>query len=241
MFFSDYGALRLWRRSRFAPRCESTVVRINLTLLLAIQACGARQNRLRIHVLAMLKQAMQRPLILGASVSGDYLTASPGRRLALRFTKPESIRVIARKGTPGREIMKHVSDSVVSDRTSIICVDTFFWDSLAANSDAGVRSIERLVDFAKAKDIPLVLAEVPEVLPWLQKSAAALNRKIVETAASYAKCLVLPLNTILRETLERGHIVQNGKRYGLEMLVPDGLHIAEPASEYLADRIAALF
>ncbi|RYZ79224.1 MAG: hypothetical protein EOP06_27585, partial [Proteobacteria bacterium] len=36
-----------------------------------------------------IKAALQKPLIIGASVSGDYLTESPGKRLALRYTKKD--------------------------------------------------------------------------------------------------------------------------------------------------------
>jgi hypothetical protein len=41
-----------------------------------------------------LSQILHKPLIVGASISGDYLTQSPGKLLALRFTDKEKINVL---------------------------------------------------------------------------------------------------------------------------------------------------
>lgn len=188
-----------------------------------------------------LKTAMQRPLILGASVSADYFTESPGKRLALRYTSSDQVKVVARHGLRGRDVLRSVSDQVLADRTSIICVDTFFWDSLAASPKQSLEALEVIAAFAAKRGIPLILAEVPEFLTTVQKSVVALNEKILELGVRHANCHVLPVNKILQETFERGYITQNGEQISIERLLPDGLHLGEPASEFIANEIAALF
>ncbi|RYZ82998.1 MAG: SGNH/GDSL hydrolase family protein [Proteobacteria bacterium] len=188
-----------------------------------------------------LKNIFERPLILGASVSGDYLTESPGKRLALRYTKSDQIKVIARKGTPGKELLKSVSASAVKDRTVIVAMDLFFWDSLAASPAESLKAMDRIVKLAREQNIPIVIGDVPALMPSRQTSVLAINKQLKETCKDYPQCKILPLDAILRKTLSDGFIVQDGKKHGLEALLPDGLHISKTASEYLADQIFALF
>jgi hypothetical protein len=187
-----------------------------------------------------LELILQRPLIIGASVSGDYFTESPGKRLALRFTKPDQIKVIAKKGTSGKEVLKNVSASAIKDSTAIIGLDLFFWDSFAPAPEESLKALNRLVILANQQNIPLVLGEVPELMPGRQTSVSAINKKIHEVCKSTSRCKILPLNSILRKTLMDGYIIQDGKKYTLETLLPDGLHISKPASEFLADQIQKL-
>ncbi len=184
---------------------------------------------------------MQSPLIVGASVSGDYLTPSPGKRLALRHTTLDRIRVIARQGKPGREMVRSVSPMVLKDRSSIICVDTFFWDSLATTPAESLRALETLSNLSLERGIPLVLGEIPNVLESFQRSVVPLNRKIEEIGRTNSNCRVIPINAIVQKTFSQGYLEQNGRRFPIASLLPDGLHISEPASEYLADQIAKLF
>jgi hypothetical protein len=188
----------------------------------------------------LISSALQKPLIVGASVSDDYLTDSPGKTLALRYTKRDQIKVIARNGTPGREVLKSVSASAVKNATVIIGVDLFFWDSLAPSPDESLKAMSRLVSLATQQNIPIVLGEVPELMPSRQHSVYSLNKKMQELCQNYSQCKILPLNAILHKTLTDGFLLQDGKKYGLDTLLPDGLHISKPASEYLADRILDL-
>jgi hypothetical protein len=188
-----------------------------------------------------MKQILQRPLIVGASVSGDYLTSSPGKRLALRYTSSEHIKVMARNGKPAREVLKSVNESMMKDRTAIIGIDLFFWDSFGGNINESLSALEKLQKLSSKNKLPLVLGEVPELSPQFQPHAKTLNKKIHELCKLESLCRVLPLNSLLRKVLIEGHIEQNGTKYPLQSLLPDGLHIAEPASDYLADRILELF
>lgn len=188
-----------------------------------------------------LKDVLKRPLIVGASVSGDFLTQSPGKRLALRYTTADQIKVIAANGKPGREMLKFVDKDTLRDRTAIIGLDLFFWDSFAARPHETLKEIERLVKLAEEKKIDLVLGEVPEFVPHLQKSAAAINQKIAEVCAAHPRCHRLALHSILMKTLRDGYVLQDGKKVPVENLLPDGLHISAPASEFLAEEIKKAF
>lgn len=189
---------------------------------------------------AELKTILARPLIVGASVSGDYLTPSPGKVLALRYTSSDQIKVVARKGKPGKDVLKEVSESTFKDRTAIIGIDLFFWDSFAPSPAESLKSLDRIIGFAKAQNIPIILGEVPALMPQMQKSLIPLNKKITEVCHSYSLCKILPLNSILLKTVSDGYVMQGGTKYTLDKLIPDGLHIAKPASEYLADQIQLL-
>ena len=188
-----------------------------------------------------MDEILKKPLIVGASVSADYQTKSPGKTLALRYTSENDIHVLARNGKPATDVLRLLKAETLNDRTAVIGVDLFFWDSFNASPTESVKALENLFTQVKAKEIPLVLGEVPELVPFYQKSVFALNEKMRELCKSYAMCKILPLNQILRKTLSDGFIVQTGKKYSIEALLPDGLHLAKPASEYLADQILKLF
>lgn len=188
-----------------------------------------------------LNKILQRPLIVGASVSADHLSPSPGKVLALRYTDAKDIKVIARGGTLGREVVKYVSESTMKDRSAIIGLDLFFWDSFSSAPLESLQAVDKIVDFASQKNIPIVLGEVPALIPFRQNSLGVINKKIKEACQKYAQCKILPLNALLQKTLLDGYILQGGKKHTLDSLIPDGLHIARPASEYLADQIQSLF
>lgn len=188
-----------------------------------------------------LEEIFKAPLIVGASVSADYQTQSPGKRLALRYTEEKNIHVMAQRGKPGKEVLQNLKMESLKDRTAIVGLDLFFWDSFNGSPMESLKAMEKLFKMAKSKNIPLVLGEVPELVPFYQKSVFAINDKMKELCQDYSSCKILPLNQILRKTLSDGFIVQGGKKYSIEALLPDGLHLATPASEYLADRVADLF
>ncbi len=188
-----------------------------------------------------VNEIFKKPLIVGASVSGDYQTASPGKRLALRYTRERDIRVIAQNGKPGKEVLKTVSDEHLKDRSAIIGIDLFFWDSFQNSPKESLDAMEKLFTKSKAHSLPLVLGEIPELMPQYQKSGAALNKRMRQLCSVHSLCKILPMGEILTKTLTDGHLMHRGIRYEIEALLPDGLHLATPASEYLADQILKLF
>lgn len=183
---------------------------------------------------------LRNPLITGASVSADRGTPSPGRRLSLRYTGPENIHTIAYGGRLGRETLKQVTEKTLVDRSAVLAIDLFFWDSALANVDESVASLRRLARQTAAKNIPLILGEIPELLPGRQPSLRRLNREINEACALNPRCRVVPFEGMLKKVLSDGGLEIGGRRYSIFELVPDGLHLAPVAGEYLADRMNEL-
>ncbi|MBC7659119.1 MAG: SGNH/GDSL hydrolase family protein [Chitinophagaceae bacterium] len=180
---------------------------------------------------------MQRPLIVGASVSADWKAKSPGKLLALRYTEESQIRTVAFGGKSGREVLKKVSDDSLSDRTAVIGLDLFFWDAMMKTPDESLHALNTLMTVVKAKQIPIILGEVPNLLPGFQPQAARLNEAMHKAAQGYHACTVVPFTSMLFQILREGALHYNGLRYGLKELIPDGLHIGSIASQYIADTL----
>lgn len=187
---------------------------------------------------ADLNLLFKKPLILGASVSADYFTDSPGKRLALRYASQDQVKVAAQRGKPAKEVLKTVTESFLKGRSVVVGLDLFFWDSFLPGVHDSITALERLVAQTDRQGIALVLGEVPELMPQRQIQMNLINKRMLELARRHSHVRILPLNAILKQTLREGFIVHDGKKYGLEELLPDGLHISEVASEYLANRIA---
>jgi hypothetical protein len=184
-----------------------------------------------------LAAVMQRPLIVGASVSADWATQSPGKRLALRFTDGSQIKTIAFGGKTGSFVLQRVGDEQLQSRTVVIGLDLFFWDATQRSPDEALREMRRLLSAVRARDIPILLGEIPELLPGLQPQAALINQELRKACSTYSKCKLIPLNEMLMKTLREGTLTYKGTRYDLRQLIPDGLHIGPIASEYIADVI----
>lgn len=188
----------------------------------------------------VLQKSLARPLILGASVSANHFTSSPGQRLALKYTQPGQIKVVAGNGRRGYDSVKLATAAVLADRTAILGVDLFFWDALQPSASASVVAIENIVALAKSRNIPVILGEVPTLMPSMQKSLVPINKALNKACADYLKCRLVPLNQLFVKVATDGFIEHKGQKYTLEQLLPDGLHIATPASEYIADEIERL-
>lgn len=192
----------------------------------------------RSETYADLTQLFKKPLILGASVSADYFTESPGKRLALRYTSKEQIKVTALRGKAAKEILKPVTESSLKGKSVVIGLDLFFWDSFLPGVHDSLAALERLVAQTERQGTALILGEVPELMPQRQTQLNLINKKMYELARRYSHLRILPLNSILRKIQRDGFIFHEGQKYGLEELLPDGLHISEIASDYLANQIS---
>ena len=207
---------------------------VNFVLVNAAEASQESRNE-------KLKKIFHKPLIVGASVSADYHAISPGKKVALQYTQPENIKVIAQNGKPSFQMLPRLTEAVLKSRSSLVGVDLFFWDSFRAVPDESLQAMTSVFNKAKTNDLDLILGEIPEVVPFYQKSALVLNQKMRELCSGYAKCKILPLHGILREALSKGFIVHKNKKYTLSELLPDGLHISSAASDLLADEMIKLF
>ncbi len=184
-----------------------------------------------------LESVMQRPLIVGASVSADWASKSPGKLLALRYTGESQIKTIAFGGKSSSFVLKGVGEDQLQDRTVVIGLDLFFWDATLRSPDETLKEMKKLIAAVKAKDIPIILGEVPNLLPGMQPQAALINRELQKVCDSYSKCTIVPFTGMLVKVLSEGALTYKGTRYNLRQLIPDGLHIGPIASQYIADTL----
>ena len=179
----------------------------------------------------------ERPLIVGASVSGDTGTFSPGKRLGLRFSRSRDIRTIAKGGAPGRQVVKQVTDAEVKGRTIIFAVDFLFWDSTIGDAAPSIEALDVLIARAKAHGVPLVIGNIPSLLSGSQPSRDALNKAIEERCRAADKCTVARLDELYGQVQKAGYLEIQGRRYTLREILPDGLHLSPAASGEIAERI----
>jgi hypothetical protein len=221
-------------------RCGRTVCGFALGVIL-VMACDARSPAQDVRSASRdVAQVFRTPLILGASVSADYGTLSPGRRASLRYTEPTRIRAIAQGGTPGVEIVGRVRENDVRDRSVVIALDLFFWDSTLADPSRSLAAVQHLTQWMAAQGIPLLLGDIPLLLPGRQPQRARLNQAIRAQCRRTTQCFLVPLDALHQQVIRDGFLTIHGRRYTLSELVPDGLHLSPPASEFLADTLMAL-
>lgn len=185
-------------------------------------------------------KVLERPLITGASVSADWSTSSPGKTLALRYTEKSKIKTIAFGGRPGRDVIKEIRPEAVKDRSIIMAVDFLFWDSTLSEPAPSIKALTSLMTQARDQGIPIVLGEIPELLPGRQGQRAQLNQEIKAQCAAYSQCVLMPFDHLHQKILKDRYLEIKGRKYTMKELVPDGLHLSVPTSEYLADTMLAL-
>jgi hypothetical protein len=184
---------------------------------------------------ADLKKIFNKPLIIGASVSADYLAESPGKRLAKRYTKSSEIVTKAIGGRAGRDLLPTLAAKTFDDRSVVVGIDLFFWDSTFRDPKPSLAALDRLMTDVKKRNLPIVLGEIPGLLPSRQPQRAALNAAIHKACASYENCYVMPFDDLLSRIMKDWSLEIKGRKYSLLELVPDGLHMGDVAGDYLAD------
>lgn len=103
-----------------------------------------------------------------------------------------------------------------------------------------LNALEKVVSLSKKHDLPLILGEIPELLPGRQANRAALNRDIDKACREYSKCFVMPFNELHKKLVKQGYLDVNGKKLTVRDIVPDGLHLSKSASDFLADTLLKL-
>jgi lysophospholipase L1-like esterase len=180
------------------------------------------------------------PLIVGASVSGGYAAEGPGTVLSKRYTEARNVRTIAYNGTPGHVVLKNVPSHTLKDHSIVIGVDLFFWDSIYPTGQASVAALKKLVQAAEEARIPLVLGDIPDLIPGFQSQRALLNQELKAACTRYKQCYLVPLSEVFQQIQKDRHLVYNSKRYTIRELLPDGLHLGPVASAYIADMIETM-
>ena len=182
-----------------------------------------------------LAAALSRPLILGASLSADWATASPGKRLALKYTNLKSIHTHAFGGRTGKSVISSLAPGALEDRTCVIAIDLLFWDSAQKSIHPTVQAFERLMLDVIRLQLPIVVGEVPTLMPALQPHAERLNAMLTRYQTSYSGFFVMPFVQLYAVLLRDGELQIKGRTHNAAELASDGLHIGDVASEHLAE------
>ena len=179
--------------------------------------------------------AFRRPLIIGASVSADFKALSPGNRLALRYTQPANITTFARFGRPAARVLPALPARMLEDRTIVVGLDLFFWDSLSPLPGRSVKLLQKLMAQVRERQIPIVLGEVPQLIAHLQPGRARLNAALRAECAAYEQCYLMPLNQIHEDLVHHALIGAGGVVFSVTDFLVDRLHLSDNGSEYLAN------
>jgi hypothetical protein len=115
-------------------------------------------------------------------------------------------------------------------RSIIIAVDFFFWDSTLPKIDPSINALESMISRASNLNLPIVLGEIPELLPGRQINRTRLNQEIATKCASYKQCFLMPFDQLHRQVLKEGFLEIKGRKYSKRELVPDGLHLSQPTT-----------
>lgn len=177
----------------------------------------------------------EKPLIVGASISADWAAQSPGKKLSSRFNG--DIRVHARGGQSGASMLSSLSPRMLEDRSIVIGIDLFFWDSARADVSASLEAFRKLVLDTRRLGIPLIVGDIPELLPGFQPGRRELNQMIHRAEKANDHVRVVPLEDLYLRILRDHSLEIRGKKYSFFDLVPDGLHVGDVAAEFLADLI----
>ena len=191
-----------------------------------------------------LRDLLQSPLILGASVSADMGTTSPGKRLALRHTEEKNIEQLAQPGRSARELLPSLREENLAGRSLVIALDLFYWDSVYRNPKRSVEQLKAFVQKCADRKLPLLLGNVPDLMAGKQPGRRALNREIARLCKAPHGCYLVPLAELQAKIDEAiaqsGGFSINGRLYTRRELLPDGLHLSAVAAEYIADGMQAI-
>lgn len=182
-----------------------------------------------------LAKILERPLIAGASMSADWGATSPGKRLAQKYSR--DIDTVATPGASSLSIWGELQGSL-DGRTAVIALDLFFWDTRRASPSTTV--LQALLKKASERNMPVVLGDVPEIFRGQQPGRAAMNEAIRSKCAAYAHCRLFSLDALYRKMNQERGMTIDGRFYGRDELLPDGIHPGDVASREIANRLGAL-
>jgi|GEM_PF-2601637 len=188
---------------------------------------------------AGIAENLKSPLIIGASVSADFMSDSPGKILASKYTSTGNIKKIAKWGAGSSEILDRIKERHLKNSTSIIGLDFLFWDSVNSSVSEASKNIVTLIAMAKQKNIPVIIGDIPNLLSG-QNYRSGINTALRSHCASYSKCKIFGLSQLYAEVTRNKGLTIRGKFVQKDELLPDGLHLSRIASEEIARRLAPL-
>lgn len=188
---------------------------------------------------AGIAENLKSPLIVGASVSADFMSDSPGKILASKYTSSGNIKKVAQWGAGSSDILGRIKDRHLKNTTAIIGLDFLFWDSVDSSVSEASKNIGSLIGLAKQKNIPVIFGDIPNLLSG-QAHRTGINAALRSQCATYSKCKIFSLSQLYAEVNRSKGLTIRGKFVRKDELLPDGLHLSQIASEEIARRLAPL-
>ncbi len=190
-----------------------------------------------------VSEIFRRPLIIGASMSANHNGVSnPAQKLAEKIVSTPDIKSKSRGGSRSTEIIAQLDDEAIKDRSIIVGLDLFFWDSTDATCTTAQTQMTTLVDLAKNSNIPLVIAKVPRLNSVLRQPCRnSINENIEQYCSADKRCYILNLEEIYQEISKAGGTEVLGVFRKAQELLPDGLHVSDIGSEMLTVKLRELF
>lgn len=176
-------------------------------------------------------------LVVGASISADLKTASPGRLLARKAGAESSLVSIARAGAPGSEVVAALTASHVKAATVVIGVDLFFWDSTRGCA-SGLAAVDSFFEMTRAPCAPVVIGNIPALRTNGDRPCREqLNLRIAAACKAAPACFLLNLDRMFQDASSPAGLLSDGRRYTLDDILSDGLHLSAAGSRLVARRI----
>ena len=201
-----------------------------------------------VPALCTVAELFARPLIVGASISADHKSVSPGRVLARRHGSEAAIVKVAVAGQYGRSAVPAITDAQLKGASVVVGIDLFFWDGTETNADCrwGLAALDEALRRTRALGRPLILGNIPRLprgpLDWLfipapTRCRERLNAALAAECRPEKGCWLVDFESVMDRIVNGGGLVIGGKPYGPVALLPDGRHPGPAASDYMADRI----
>jgi hypothetical protein len=186
-----------------------------------------------------LDKALERPLILGASISANHNEVeSPGRLMAKDYGFLPAVQQIAKPGARGKNLLKEVTDEALKDRSILIGLDLLFWDSTEWMCGESLVELKTFLSRTENLKIPIVLGKIPRLrtVP-AQPCQKTLNEALEDLCKLEKLCFPIPLDEIYSRISREGGAKIGEVFHPENQLLPDGLHLSTKGSELLSTKI----
>ena len=182
-----------------------------------------------------MRELFARPLILGASISANFVRKGPADRALERLGgQPRPVR-LAGNGMTARRLSRRLDREAVAKASVVIAIDYLFWDASVPNLAKSLAALRKLVSLTEEEGVPLFLATIPKVTFKLwQWNREAINEALRAEAKAHPHVILIDLDQMNREITRKGSFRIGRERFAPDQIAPDGIHLSSAASEYVA-------
>ena len=134
-----------------------------------------------------------------------------------------------------------LGDSSFSDRSIVIGIDLFFWDSFESSCDFSIDRMASLISVLGRRQIPLVLGTIPFMYKYQYQPCRKSLMLAIQNQCTLAKgCMVFPVDDYYKAILGKDGLEHEGHIFHKEDLLVDDIHPSDKGSEVLAAKLRQL-